>query len=586
MKHPALTRMMGIFLAVVSLVTVAAGGLGFRGAKKDHLEQGRQAALLKTRIGNVEALLSELDALQAEYDAAEEIVAERRAGHDKDRSGYRTELGTYTATKAGVVLGRRQLDDTAEMLRQSMEMFQIGLSQFLEIEAAFQPIYELYLGVRGSMDEALAIYNEASASLPRGGTEEDPSFSPEQVLALADAEHRLYAQMGELLRQQQAGLAPDQHQAADLLKQALQDYEEIAPELEGFSVERLAYQAGLEVYDRAASALDAEAGDDARAAADQICRDSFGMDFAELGDWLTENEPAPVENEGGDTLELTPEMLDQLLEAVPNDAALIGTALGLIDESDQSLSEKEAAYRADPYSVSAAELLLGVSKEGLDGSERLLGLVEPVIVETHDQLQFAHEQLDAAWYAIYSAQQTVKENYETLEETSADLDGQRKELEEKRAALESDLSELEELERRIEAYERVQGRLHSQRAELLGDEEIYQAVDAGGELIETAKAELERRSLASEEEHQTRRILCAVMVAAGVFGLITALGAFEKPRIRRLWLPLLCAVLLAGAGELISFRLGRGLWYSAVFILIFGVLTFPLTIGNRKEGFI
>ena len=588
MRHPALMRMLGIFMAVVSLLTVIAGGLGFRGASGDRREQQRQDELLQSRIDSLEELLPQIEALREDYAAAESFVSEHRDAHDRDRSGYRTELGTYTATKAGIVLGRKQLDETAEMLKHSMELFQIGFSKFLEAEEAFQPIWEMYLSVRGAMDQSLEIYGEAAAYLPEDGEDETVSLSPEQALSLAAVEHRMYGELSDLLQLQRAAISPDQRQAAAYLQQALEDYGEIAPELQGFSIERLIYEAGQNAYGQATEAMGKgkDAGlsaEEARSEADRISQESFGMDYDALGEWLEQNEPAPSEDDGQSS-ELSPEMLATLLNALPNDAALIDTAIGMINDSDQALLEKEDAFRADPHDMSAAALLLSASKEGLDGSERVLGLVAPTILETHDQLQAAHEQLDAAWYALYCAQKELEENAVKLEETADGLDGQLRDLEETRGRLEEEKEKLETMESTVEAFKALQNRFRILRSQLLDDEQIASAAAAERELLPSAKEALEQHRLNHDRELRLRRILCALMVSAGLFGFFTSLGAFEKPRIRRLWLPLCAAMLLAGAGELISFRLGRGLWYTAVFILVFGILMLPLTFGKRKEG--
>ena len=106
MKHPALTRMLGVFLAVVSVISLIAGALGFGRAAGDYREQQREDTLLDSRIQKAEALRLQMEEEQADYDAAMEVFPDRESAHSSARSDFRMKLATYTATRAGLVLGR------------------------------------------------------------------------------------------------------------------------------------------------------------------------------------------------------------------------------------------------------------------------------------------------------------------------------------------------------------------------------------------------------------------------------------------------------------------------------------------------
>lgn len=584
MRFPALTRMLGVFLAVLSVISLVAGALGFGRAAGDYREQQREDTLLDSRIRKAEELRTQLAEEQPDYDAAMDVYPEREERHNSARSDYRMKLATYTATRAGIKLGREQLDQSAAMLKESMELFRQGLIMFAEGKRSFDQIYAVYQTLRGTLDEGLAIYDDAAARTEDGG---EVVFTPEEILALAELGHLGNEQTRELLESMREGIPTDQHQAADFVKRALEEYNEVSPELEDFSVEQLAYGVSQALYDEAAEALEnglAEgmSAEEARAAADRICEESFGLSFDEVGQWLSENKPADNGGEGGGSVSIPPEMLQMLLEQMPGDRDLIDVALGLLEDTDRDLSEKEAAFRADPHDMSAAELLMASFKEGLDASQRLLGLVEPTILDAKKQIDDAQYQLALGQDAILDGQKQVRDGYRELDRTAEDLLHKLERMKRRLLRLEKERDELDELAAVIDGYQDTDAQYRTLRAQLLGDDAIYDRKEAGEDFLDAAREELALRVPAHLREHRLRNVICALMLAAGALGLLSALGAFEKPRIKKLWLPLLAAIVPTLAAEAVSLALGRGLLYSVLFVGIFSLALLPLCIGNAK----
>lgn len=586
-KHPALTRMLGIFLAIVSLCTLFSAAVGRGQAEKDRAEAQRRSGYLGELIQRAEALQDALDARQDGYDAVMAVYPDKKDAHMSDSSAFRMDLATYTASRAGLVLGRQQLDDAAAALDESMETLLTAIYLFRDGEEAFGQIYDVYLVLRGTLDQGESIYQQAVSRLPEdAGGDAEVVFTPEEVLALAELGHGSYQQLGEVLTGLRDSTPADQRRAAEFAARAMEEYGEISASMDGFSVELLAYSAGAALYDQAQEAIASseaagQSPEEARAAADEICQRAFGLSYDELGQWLEDNRPesAGSDSEGGG---LPPEMTELLLGALPDDRSLIDTALELLAEGEQELSESEAAFRADPHDMSAAELLMSASKSGLDASARLLGLVEPTILDTKSQLDTAHEQLDAAWYAIYTAQQGVEDSYRELDEKSEELDDQLEDFREEHEVLAAEKLSLEGMEEIIDEYELLRGRLLSARSELLADDDIYLRSQQGAELFGASRLSLALRKTQERSEHQLRLCCCALMAVGAVFGLVGTLGAFEKPRLKRLWLPVAAALLLCALGEAISLSLGRGLWYSALSVLLFALLILPFCFGNRK----
>ena len=584
MRHPAVTRMLGVFLAVLSVISLAAGALGFGRAAGDYREQQREDTLLESRIQKAETLRLQMEEKQADYDDAMAVFPDKEEGHEHARSDYRMKLATYTATRAGLVLGRRQLDAAAAALDESWELFRQGLILFIEGKKSFDQIYAVYEVLRGTMDQELAIYHEAASRVPEG-SDDEIVFTPEEILAMAELGHRGNQQTRELLAGLREEIPADQHQAGDFVKRALEEYNEVGPELENFSIELLAYRVSQTLYDQAAEAMDAElaggaSAEEARAAADRICEESFGLSFDEVGQWLDENEPDVASGEGAT---IPPEMMEMLLEQMPGDRDLVDIAVGLLEDTDRDLSEKEAAFRADPHDMSAAELLVASFGESLDASQRMMDLVEPTILDTKKQMDDTQHQLAVGRDAILDGQKQVQDGYDQLDRTAESLLHKLERMRRLRIRLENERSDLDGLQAVIDSYEDDAAQYRTVRTELLGDDAIYDRREAGEDFLDAAREELALRVPAHRREYRLRLVICALMIAAGAFGLLAALGAFEKPRILRLWLPLLAALVPTLAAEAISFALGRGLLYSVLFVGVFALAMLPLCVGSAKS---
>ena len=610
MRYPTLMRLLSIVLVLACLLTLMSGAIVWFRADREREETLTEAGQLRSRFGETLKLSAQLDIRQGAYDAASAVYPGREEAHRSDSNAYRMKLATFTATRAGLVLGRAQLDEAGASLDESMELFKTGLFMFLRVEEAFQSIYDVYELLRGTLDTGSALYEGASemladqikadreyeeavaaAEAEAAESGEEPVLpeprivlDPEQVLALSGYGHTGYAQMTEMLTGLRDGIPDDQHQAGDFVRQAMEEYGAYGPGMADFSVEALAYGVSQQLYDEAAAAMQARidegmSEEEAYAAADQLCQEAFGLSFEEVGQWLDENEPESGGGEGGG---IPPEMMSMVLDEMPSDKDLLAVAIALVAEGDKDLSDKEAAYLADPHDVGAAELLLTTAKDGLDASERILGLVEPTILQTKEEMTRTHEQLDAAWFAIYSAQLAVQEGYVKLEESARDLIDQRIELRHSLADLEKDADELEALRADIDDYEGYSTRFRSARAGLLSDSRIEKRVRGGGELFAVSLEEIGERAAEADRALEIRRLNCVLMLDAAVFGLLAALCACGVLSDRRLWFWLLITGLFALAGEWLSLREGRALWTSAAAIYGLVIVMLPFSFLRKK----
>lgn len=584
-KHPALARMLAVFLAINSLLALFAAALSFRRVEKDQNERLRQEELAVARFSEAEDLFAALSALQDEYDAIMQDYPQKQSREKKDSAEYRMSLGSHTATRAGLVLGREQLDAASAALKEAIRMYYVGLEAFEKGESAFLPVYKAYLGLRDGLNQGENLVTELRPQIDAARDADDPTLlSPDALLALSAFTRAQYAGLRDMLQGLQSSTPADQREFINALRQAAEQYNEIAPTLTDFNVDRLAYEASVSMYEQAqaamdeaiASGADAEA---ARQAADAFCEARFGMRFDELGLWLESQEP---ESSGDGAETISPEMLEFVLDALPDDRSLIETAIGLVDGADQDLADKEAAFQADPQSMSAAQLLLAASDESLQSAERLIALVEPQILDIKKQMDDGRTQLDRALNTIGAGQKSLADGYQQLQEKGDELDAEKKSLLQTRRALEQLQKELHLLDDKVTRYQSLFDRARALRAQLHSYVNPVDNEDSDT-LLQRAKSAWAQQQAENERAEQLRRVTGCLMLAAAIFGLLSTLGIFEKPRLPLPWLPLLLALLLSAAGEAISLSMGRGLWYSTLTLPVFCIALLPLAAGKKQE---
>lgn len=115
MKHPVLTKVFAIVLAVFAVVLLGASAIGIKETIEDHEDNLYTLDLLKLRVETYSELSEKLAGkktyaeLSAQYD---NLTAE----HEKASAKHRTDLAINTATRAGLKEAREQLVNASGML--------------------------------------------------------------------------------------------------------------------------------------------------------------------------------------------------------------------------------------------------------------------------------------------------------------------------------------------------------------------------------------------------------------------------------------------------------------------------------------
>lgn len=104
MKHPALTRVMAVVLAIVCVIMLIFGAVGIGEAESSYAEDLSEHEKLTEHITTYIELSEKLDG-EDSYKEMTQKIDERQEQHDKDAGEYRTDLAERAATQGGYKQG-------------------------------------------------------------------------------------------------------------------------------------------------------------------------------------------------------------------------------------------------------------------------------------------------------------------------------------------------------------------------------------------------------------------------------------------------------------------------------------------------
>ena len=190
----------------------------------------------------------------------------------------------------------------------------------------------------------------------------------------------------------------------------------------------------------------------------------------------------------------------------------------------------------------------------------LLG--EKALKKAEQELQ---HQLELIWY-----------NMGQLEDESAELEADKLRLDQ----------ESEDLDRRlvsVDEKKEIERKHRSARIVLMQEEGIASAVNAGGDLVESARAYVQNGRDGAQRHHGLLYAINALALAGGVLGLLSIPGSFEKLKRRLLLiLPTVLCLACALAADGLNMYLGLGQMYTALAAAIAAVLHLATILPKNK----
>ena len=578
MKHPVLTRVLAIVLAILSLTMGMAGWLGLRRAERDRQSALDEAERLRGRVAEYRELMENLTGSRS-YNKQTEKIEKKQSSHDRDSAEHRTELNTYTLTQFGLKMGTDALDMADEqfayykgMAEQAIGSFEGGLAQVSELLGYLWEIYNTGSGVLSRVNAHWNAANEFVMLLDSGAP-----LTYGQVAAMLD----------ELLlaADETAGLADTIRQLTPTLD-ALADFD----------------LAGLISFAESLSSIPKEMTD-MMGALDTGAGSSAAALPTELELPFTADELLEMQKQYKETWTLVKLLLNRMDEEVPliDDQIQQATGMSLAEiraaagearnalalQGDVPLGEEQNERVRSLYAANSDSIHAFLNEGGAKLRE-----VNETVERAHSMLETLQTQVDAMQAMIAPIRKALADGANALYEARAliwwQLGQQREkeeELREEKEALGKDNEELKELKHSAEDQKSLEDRQRSLRAQLLDREEIRERYDAGEEPDAEALAWVEERESGAEENYRLRRQACLLMLAGALCGLIGIPAAFEQIRSRVLLLaPVLLCVACAAGAEYLFVTMGRGSSYSALAAASFGLLQLLISLPKARKN--
>ena len=557
MKHPALTRVLAIVLAILCLTMGMAGWLGLRRAERDRQSALDEAERLRGRVEEYQTLLARLEGNKS-YNKQTEKIDTKQAAHDKDSAEHRTELSTYTLTQYGLKMGTDALDMADEqfayykaMAEEALAKFDGGMAQISELLGYLWEVYNAGSQVLGRVNAHWGAANDFVGLLDSGAplTYGQVAAMLDEVLLAADET----AGLADTVRQ----LTPTLDALAEFdlagLISFVESLDDISPEM-------------LNML----GSLDTGAGTSAA----ELPTD---LDLPFTTDELLE-----MQQQYKEAWTLVKLLLARMDEEVPliDDQIQQATGMSLADiraaaqearnalayQGDVPLDEEQNERVRSTYAASSESIHAFLAESGAKLQE-----VNGTMESAGTMLGTVQTQMDAAEGMLASVRKALADGANALYEARALIWWQMGQQREKE----------EELCRQKEALDRQR----SLRAQILDREEIRQRYDAGEEADTAALDWAEKRESGAEENYRQRRQACLLMLAGALCGLIGIPAAFEQIRSRfMLLVPVLGCVACAAGAEYLFVTMGRGSSYSALAAAGFGLVQLLISLPKARKA--
>lgn len=549
MKHPALARVFSIVLAVMSLIMLLNGAVGFGKADvalKESLEQYRR---IEEKTDTYEALSLQLKNSVSYEEALAELEALQEQ-HDDDAAQHRTDLATHTATMGGYELGAKMILEGKEQLAAAKAELEEGKAllaekeqQFNQLSAAFEAVEPLLTAAINALSGSEEEYKAAIALI-------------DALIAQIDVILANRPQLPELPEEPTLPIAPPEdadeetkaayEQAMAVYQQLLDAFEKAMEEYEGNLAEyETAFAAWEQEYQAVLSSVLADAGE-----VDSRIQNGSALMNAALGQL-----PADVLDDLGGLGESDismPDLSNMSLEEIR--AALVQLRAYLVAEGNVKTALEKA--------LASLQSQLAEGQQAIAQAKAQVLLGEKALKKAEQELQ---HQLELLWY-----------NMGQLEDETADLEADKLRLDQ----------ESEDLDRRlvsVDEKKEMEQKHRSARIVLMQEAGIASAVNAGGDLVESARAYIQNGRDGAQRHHGLLYAINALALAGGLLGLLSIPGSFEKTKRRLLLiLPTVLCLVCALAADGLNMYLGLGQMYTALAAALAAVFHLATILPRNK----
>ena len=558
MKHPALTRIFSLILAVLCL-TMLGAGLGLtRNAIRGRASDLAGYQRLSARIEEYRQVHNELDGSLG-YEKTNAALQEEQDQHQKDASQHRIDLAVFTATRSGLQTGEETLRQAESAFWSGKAQYENGLAMFEEQEKAFWEGYEQFQAGKKQLEAGRSTMELASAALGSLRAQLNSSRAIAAILESEDENARqeiTVAAYDSLLQaldngmylydmlKAQDGISPEQMQ---LLAQLLAEEsgEDASELLEGITWEGISAESLQELEDRV--------------------RQNTGMSVEEIRARIQQERDKAAQMDANSPI--TEEQFAAL-------QASYAQSKSMLDQVDQAMEQKLSEYEAQ----------LALSRAQLDEAQKQIDELEPVMEQGKSAIEQGRAALDLAGSQMKAGEQGLAEGRRQINEQLQELEEKEKQLRQEKEKLDLEAADLNDKRAAAEELKELERRETSLRLMLLERDEIWERTDRGMDLLAASDEYAAVLSRQIEERFTNLLRIGVLLLLGSLAGFLQIPSAFEKNK-SRFWLiaPVLLCLGFAVAAEVLCRMQGRGDSYSALASAFFALIQLALVIPKKKS---
>lgn len=542
MKHPALARIFAIVLAIMSVLMLLNGALGFGKASNEYQDVLNHCQYLDDKLATYIELDTNLKN-SISYDEAYAELEKLQEQHDSDAAQHRTDLATHTATRGGYVLGADMIWDGKQQLAAAKAELEAGKQTLAEKEEQFNQLMTAFNTVMPLLEKAI--------EMSSGSQEEFQAAiaSIDAAIAMIDTILGMKPQPPEVPTVPELPTPPEDadEETKAAYAQALEIYNKLLEE----------YNKALEEYEGNLAGWQEEYN--------KI-----------LGEVITSMGAAAGKIQSGS------DMLNAALSQLPADVLddlgnLAGSDIDIPDFSNMSLEEIRAALvQLRAYLVSAGSVPAAL--------QNALNSLQAQISEGQAAINTAKAQIVLGEKALEKAEFELQHQLELLWYNMGKLEDEESELEDEKLRLDDEANMLDKMLISADEQKELENKHRSARIVLMQENDIKTMVNNGGDLIDSSTAYIQECRARAQHNYHGLLFINILAVLGGIFGILSVPVAFEKLRSRLLLilLPALCLLCAIGADGL-NMYLGLGQMYTALAAAIFALLCLLVVFPKDKS---
>lgn len=583
MKHPALTRVFSIVLAILCLVMLLAGLFGLQSAYRERRRTLDDAGRLRDRGAQYAAALSALEG-GVPYQEADETYQRHQTEHDKLASRHRSEMAIYTATQGGIRSGSYKLDQADAAFAKGKQEYEARLAEFNKQAAAFEAQYAQFQCGKQQMENFASLYCTAAGILSNAQALAQNARDMADLMESDDPDARvsltLSAYDGLLAAVDQASALPQS------VRDMIPTLDAIAAMDAGSldSLAQLGQMGDLAGTDVQMPAIDMGQVQKIKAVYDQTWPQVKSL-ILQMDGLIPAIESAAQGATGMSLAELRAQAQAE------RDAVAAGDEEGLSEEQFETVRAIYNATRGQIWSIlSAADGLLGQLQAISDQIGGVISAAQGQIAKAEGLLAEGRAAIEQGRAALDEAGRQIAEGEKQLYDARTMIwwqMGQQREkaarLQYEKERLDVEAEQLKNAAAAVEARKELEQSERSLRLMLLKREAVEERSEDGMDLAEAAVVTAGELKDEAERMWKGRGLAYLLLIAGGVLGFVGLPAAFERTKSRFLLIaPVLLCLLCAAAAEAVCLYLGRGSSYSAIGAGSFALIQLMVTAPKKK----